>query len=64
MPRSTCPKCRRPFQSEASPAMPFCSERCRLLDLGGWFEEAYSLPVERDRELDEFKEEPDEPDEE
>lgn len=56
MPRCTCPKCDRQFPSETSPAMPFCSERCRLLDLGRWFEEAYSLPVERDRELEEFNE--------
>lgn len=25
---------------------PFCSERCKLLDLGAWIEEEYSLPTE------------------
>jgi endogenous inhibitor of DNA gyrase (YacG/DUF329 family) len=23
---------------------PFCSERCRLVDLGRWLDEAYALP--------------------
>lgn len=25
---------------------PFCSERCRLLDLGSWLEGRYSVPAE------------------
>ena len=35
--------------------MPFCSERCRMIDLGAWFEEEHALPSERDRELDAFQ---------
>jgi endogenous inhibitor of DNA gyrase (YacG/DUF329 family) len=27
--------------------MPFCSERCRQIDLGRWLREIYSVPVER-----------------
>jgi len=35
-----CPTCNRPVEwSEASPFRPFCSERCRLIDLGEWFNE-------------------------
>jgi uncharacterized protein len=26
--------------------MPFCSQRCRLLDLGRWLDEDYGLPYE------------------
>jgi len=26
--------------------MPFCSERCRLIDLGRWLDEKYGLPYE------------------
>lgn len=26
--------------------MPFCSERCKLLDLGRWLEGAYRIPGE------------------
>jgi endogenous inhibitor of DNA gyrase (YacG/DUF329 family) len=57
MARCICSVCRQPFDSDDSPAMPFCSERCRLIDLGRWFDEGYSLPIERSRELDEFQDE-------
>ena len=43
-----CPKCGRRFDSEQSPALPFCSDRCRLIDLGGWLEEKYGVPVVRE----------------
>jgi len=26
--------------------MPFCSQRCRLVDLGRWLDERYGVPVE------------------
>lgn len=32
-----CPTCRRPvIWSTDNPSRPFCSERCRLVDLGQW----------------------------
>jgi uncharacterized protein len=42
-----CPICRKPTDSESSPDFPFCSERCRLFDLGNWASEKYvvSEPV-------------------
>jgi endogenous inhibitor of DNA gyrase (YacG/DUF329 family) len=36
--------------------MPFCSERCRLIDLGRWLGEGFSLPVVPDPEADEVPE--------
>ena len=48
-----CPICERQFDPGASPAMPFCSERCRQIDLGRWLREVYSVPIERDPEEDE-----------
>jgi len=30
--------------------MPFCSPRCRLVDLGRWLDEGYSLPTEPEKE--------------
>ena len=27
---------------------PFCSERCKLADLGQWFAERYSVPADGD----------------
>ncbi len=43
-----CPICKKPTDSEAHLEFPFCSERCRLLDLGNWASERYvvSEPVE------------------
>ena len=45
-----CPVCEKHFDPAASQAMPFCSDRCRQIDLGRWLREAYSVPVERDPE--------------
>ena len=45
-----CPICEKLFDPATSQAMPFCSDRCRQIDLGRWLREAYSVPVERDPE--------------
>jgi endogenous inhibitor of DNA gyrase (YacG/DUF329 family) len=29
---------------EKTPTVPFCSDRCRLIDLGRWLDEAYAVP--------------------
>jgi uncharacterized protein len=43
-----CPICEREFDSAAEGAAgPFCSDRCRTIDLGRWLGESYSLPAER-----------------
>jgi endogenous inhibitor of DNA gyrase (YacG/DUF329 family) len=52
-PRVICPICEKPFDPAGSPAMPFCSERCRQIDLGRWLREVYSVPVQREPEEDE-----------
>lgn len=36
-----CPICKKPTDSQADADFPFCSERCRLLDLGNWSSEKY-----------------------
>jgi endogenous inhibitor of DNA gyrase (YacG/DUF329 family) len=36
-----CPICRKSVDSASDPDFPFCSERCRLLDLGNWAAEKY-----------------------
>jgi uncharacterized protein len=38
-----CPICRKPTDSETDADFPFCSERCRLLDLGNWASEKYKI---------------------
>ena len=45
-----CPVCRKTFMTDSSSALPFCSARCKQLDLGRWFNEAYSVPILRDEE--------------
>jgi uncharacterized protein len=42
-----CPTCKKSVQARA-PDFPFCSERCRLIDLGRWASGAYviSSPVQ------------------
>jgi hypothetical protein len=43
----SCPTCQRPVEwSPVSPYRPFCSERCKLIDLGEWFEERRAIPGE------------------
>ncbi|HKV24070.1 MAG TPA: DNA gyrase inhibitor YacG [Candidatus Acidoferrum sp.] len=36
-----CPICKTPTDSVMNPEFPFCSERCRLQDLGQWASEKY-----------------------
>lgn len=50
-----CPICRK-LVALTNPEMPFCSERCRLIDLGKWSSEEYviSTPL-RPEELEQVK---------
>lgn len=41
-----CTICRKPYKREGNPFRPFCSERCRVLDLQGWLNEEYRVPGE------------------
>jgi len=38
----TCPICRKEINRE-NPQYPFCSERCRLIDLGNWASGKYVI---------------------
>jgi hypothetical protein len=38
-----CPICKKPVET-GTPDFPFCSERCRLIDLGNWAAEKYAIP--------------------
>lgn len=39
--KMNCPICKKPVDSETHAEFPFCSDRCRLLDLGNWSSEKY-----------------------
>ncbi len=48
-----CPRCGRPVEwSPASRFRPFCSERCRLIDLGEWLAENHRIPDAADTPSD------------
>lgn len=42
-----CPICSKRFSTPTladAPWFPFCSERCRIVDLGRWIDGAYAIP--------------------
>jgi endogenous inhibitor of DNA gyrase (YacG/DUF329 family) len=42
-----CPSCGKSLEwSGANRWRPFCSERCKLIDLGAWISEQHSIPGE------------------
>ena len=44
-----CPICKKPVdeksRAERKSPYPFCSERCKLIDLGRWLDGKYQVPV-------------------
>lgn len=50
-----CPRCGTAVAwTPASRWRPFCSERCKMIDLGAWAAEAYRVPVEAPSDEDEI----------
>jgi endogenous inhibitor of DNA gyrase (YacG/DUF329 family) len=41
-----CPHCGKITNFEGNPFRPFCSERCKLIDLGAWVSGTYRIPTE------------------
>jgi len=39
-----CPTCNKQVVWQDNPFRPFCSERCKLIDLGKWVSEEYRVP--------------------
>ena len=47
----SCPRCGAQVAwSTENPYRPFCSERCKLIDLGDWAMEKYRVAVEEDKD--------------
>ncbi len=45
--QARCPTCAKPFSTpslDQAPWFPFCSERCRLIDLGRWLDGEHAIP--------------------
>jgi endogenous inhibitor of DNA gyrase (YacG/DUF329 family) len=50
-----CPHCGKITEfSPENPYRPFCSERCRLIDLGDWASEKYKIPDREDKNLEDL----------
>jgi endogenous inhibitor of DNA gyrase (YacG/DUF329 family) len=50
----TCPICKRPMPGQGPtewPDFPFCSARCRLIDLGRWLGEEYRVAADPGEEV-------------
>ncbi|MDH5762031.1 MAG: DNA gyrase inhibitor YacG [Nitrospinota bacterium] len=43
-PKPKCPICKKPVVRKGNAFLPFCSEQCRLIDLGQWLDGGYSVP--------------------
>ncbi len=52
-----CPICKNTTTWEENPWRPFCSERCKLIDLGKWVSEEYKIPVKSEEEIEGVAEE-------
>jgi endogenous inhibitor of DNA gyrase (YacG/DUF329 family) len=50
MKQHTCPECGSIAGKDGNKFFPFCSERCKLIDLGRWASEKYKIPVKEDEE--------------
>lgn len=54
-----CPTCQKEIEwSDQFPYRPFCSERCKLIDLGGWASGEFAIPGEPTLPQDDSSDEP------
>jgi uncharacterized protein len=44
--RVKCPQCKKEFAYYSSDFRPFCTERCRLIDLGQWLDGSFAVPAQ------------------
>jgi endogenous inhibitor of DNA gyrase (YacG/DUF329 family) len=53
-----CPTCNKQVEWQNNPFRPFCSERCKLVDLGKWVNDEYRVPGKplRDEPVDKDEE--------
>ena len=59
-----CPTCQKPILWDIKNEFrPFCSERCKLIDLGAWADGSYSIPTNTTIEEEEQDLDPEKPNE-
>jgi len=49
----SCRTCKKPLPEPLGTLGPFCSERCRIMDLGAWADGSYQVPGENVSEAEE-----------
>ena len=47
-----CPQCGKEIEDQNQPFRPFCSDRCKLIDLGKWISGDYRIASEDKSEND------------
>jgi uncharacterized protein len=47
MPESLCPICKKAVPADGA-TRPFCSDRCRRIDLGNWLDGTYRIQADDD----------------
>jgi len=52
-----CPICKKVEVELGAPEFPFCSERCRTIDLGNWASEKYKVSEPADSRVEKMDEE-------
>lgn len=54
-----CPRCHKEFSYYDSEHRPFCTDRCKMIDMGQWLNESYTVPTtsspDQHLEVDEFE---------
>jgi endogenous inhibitor of DNA gyrase (YacG/DUF329 family) len=59
---AACPHCGASTRLDGSNAWrPFCSERCKLIDLGDWLSGRYAIPIREDEPADSELQDPAQP---
>ncbi len=54
-----CPRCSKPASLDAANSWrPFCSERCKMIDLGKWAAEEYAIPAQEELPSSDASEDP------
>lgn len=51
----SCPQCKNITTWEENPWRPFCSERCKIIDLGAWVMEEYRIEGKKEEDEDEAR---------
>lgn len=54
--KSICPICKKETSWKDNPFRPFCSERCRMIDLGKWASEDYRIAGKKEKPSEETEE--------